>query len=327
MTAIIGGEYISPSVNSNGGTEQLARKLIEVIDRDLLKHFNIVCSSLTSSDVWLHPDKIRIFWAHDSTHFNRMHLEDYHKYIYISHWQLNKVSKNRGIPTEKVKVLLNAIEPMPLLPKPPIKEGIRFIHNLHPRKALHIIIPAFDKLTKKYNNVHLDVYGTNDLYGWSEDYGMYEELFQIIENNPQMTNRGTLQNDSMRSALSDYHVWVNPSDINESSCLSLMEAMNAGCVCLHSNNGALYETAANWTQMYQYVEDKKIHIDRLYNEMIKVVDNIEELLYTTIGAREYTNRFYNWETRALDWTAFLTDTLNEIKDTSVRRGAKIWQRY
>lgn len=326
MTAIIGGEYKSQTV-SNGGAEQLAQKLVEVVDPDLLKYFNIVCSPNLSPDQWLHPDKIRIYWCHNPLQFSNMHLEDYHRYVFVSHYHLSKVAKKRKIPLEKTKVMLNAIEPIRSFhPKPSVKEGIRFIHHVHPRKALHVLLPAFDKLTKKYDNVNLEVYGTVDLYGWKEDAREYEEVFKIIDNNRRIINRGTVEKDLLKVALNDSHVFVHPANEIELSCLSLMEAMSAGCVCLHSNNGAMYETAANWTQMYQYVDDTEIHIDRLYNKMIEVVDNIEELLYTTNEASEYVNRFYNWEARAVDWNTFLEDTLNEIEDTSIRRGVKKWQR-
>lgn len=326
MTAIIGGKYKSHP-NSNGGAEQLAQKLVEVVDQDLLKHFNIVCSPNSPAQNWLHSDKIRIYWCHNPLQFNKMHLEDYHRYVFISHYHLNKVAKKRKIPSEKIKVILNAIESIrSFAPKPSVQEGIRFIHHVHPRKALHVLLPAFDKLTKKYDNVHLEVYGTVDLYGWREDEREYEEVFKIIDNNPRIINRGTVERDLLEVALNDSHVFVHPANEIELSCLSLMEAMSAGCVCLHSSNGAMYETAANWTQMYQYTENEELHIDRLYNEMIKVVDNIEELLYTTNEAQEYVSRFYNWKERAVDWNTFLEDTLNEIEDTSIRRGVKKWQR-
>ena len=38
-----------------------------------------------------------------------------------------------------------------------------------------------------------------------------------------------------------------------------MESMSAALLCVHSNYGALFETAANWTMMYNLHEDPHKH--------------------------------------------------------------------
>jgi len=50
-----------------------------------------------------------------------------------------------------------------------------------------------------------------------------------------------------------------------------MEAMSAGLACVHPNNGALYETAAGWTLMYQWHDDPHAHAAVFYRTVMTAI--------------------------------------------------------
>ncbi|GGP20680.1 hypothetical protein GCM10010970_16420 [Silvimonas iriomotensis] len=86
-----------------------------------------------------------------------------------------------------------------------------------------------------------------------------------------------------------------------------MEAMSAGMACVHPNLGALYETAANWTNMYQYHQDHDIHAEIFYHALSMTI-----LSWHTPATqqrlalqKDYADMFYSWDRRETQWRALL----------------------
>jgi len=86
-----------------------------------------------------------------------------------------------------------------------------------------------------------------------------------------------------------------------------MEAMSAGLVCVHSNLGALFETAGNMTMMYQYDADKNAHAGIFKTalegaiEVVRSGSHVAQLQ----TQKSYADLFYNWTGRAAQWEALL----------------------
>src|SRR6185436_14024378 len=146
-------------------------------------------------------------------------------------------------------VLYNAIEPIPLVEKPP--DTINFVYHTTPHRGLEILVPVFENIVREFPNVHLDVFSSFAAYGWNERDKPYEPLFAKIAEHPNMTYHGYQPNDVVREYLQRAHYFAYPNTWLETSCIALMEAMSAGCVCLHPNAGALPETSGGLTRMYQ----------------------------------------------------------------------------
>jgi hypothetical protein len=85
--------------------------------------------------------------------------------------------------------------------------------------------------------------------------------------------------------------------------LCLMEAMASGNICVHPNYGALYETAANWTEMYAYHEDVSQHASTFYNMLDGVISNYDAIKPRSASMASYANLFYSWNTRINEWSA------------------------
>jgi glycosyltransferase involved in cell wall biosynthesis len=79
-----------------------------------------------------------------------------------------------------------------------------------------------------------------------------------------MTYHGSVPNDQVLKALDKAHVFLYPNVWKETSCIALIEAIKSGLVCIHPNYGALAETAANATIMYDYDEDPTNHARMAY---------------------------------------------------------------
>jgi glycosyltransferase involved in cell wall biosynthesis len=216
-----------------------------------------------------------------------------------------------NIPWSKCMVLQNAIVPIDEHEKPTDK--IRLAYWATPHRGLNILVPVFQKLCEKYDNIELDVYSSFKLYGWEDQDKQFQPLFDACEADPKINYHGTVPNEELRERLKETHIFAYPSTWPETSCICLMEAMSAGLLCVHPNFAALYETGANWTNMYQWNEDPNTHASHFYAALDASIESIsnEGVQSRLMSQKSYANVFYNWQLRSFQWEQFLISLLDE----------------
>jgi glycosyltransferase involved in cell wall biosynthesis len=195
------------------------------------------------------------------------------------------------------------------------------IYHTTPHRGLELLVPVFERLVDNYpDKVHLDVYSSFGVYGWSQRDEPYKPLFKRIEEHPAMTYHKSVPNDVVREALAKKaHCFAYPSIWPETSCISLMEAMSAGLLCVHPNFAALPETAANWTLMYNMNEQPNQHAVTLYSMLATTVENHfnndkMNLYKRAENQSAYSDTFYNWEIRKYQWKSFLDNLRKQPKE-------------
>jgi UDP-glucose:(glucosyl)LPS alpha-1,2-glucosyltransferase len=301
------------SVNAKGGTELMLESLHNNIPKDLLDHFQIIPSRVRDVD----DSKIKIYWLHDlpgdpeSEHLRQGGWNRFDKLVFVSNWQMQAYQKHYGLPWHKCVVLHNAIEPIPAVEKP--KDKIKLIYHTTPHRGLNILVPVFDQLSKEFDNIELDVYSSFKIYGWEQRDEPYKELFDACKQHPKINYHGTVSNTDIRSALQQAHIYAYPNIWQETSCISMIEAMSAGLFCIHPNYAALYETASNWTWMYQWQENQRDHA-KLFYELTRNAIQLynHEDSQNTLGAQKaYIDAFYGWQNRRQQWIGLLTSMLKE----------------
>lgn len=306
---------IDMTKKSRGGSELMAERLEKRIDPEMLKHFQIHVSRVGEVD----SSKIQLLQLQDlpgdpaSDHLKNGGYNKFERLIFVSNWQMQNYIQYYGIPWYKCCVLTNAIEPINSFPEDKPKDRVNVIYHTTPHRGLEILVPAFVELAKHHDDVHLDVYSSFSIYGWSERDKPYEPLFDIIKNHPKMTYHGAKPNEEVREALKNAHIFAYPNIWLETSCMALMEAMSAGCLCVHSNYGALYETASQYTWMYQFQDNKQDHLNNFYQLLdgaVKSVREMSEVLEDTLnGQKIFADRFYNVNIKKHAWEALLKSIL------------------
>lgn len=296
------------SVRAQGGTERMKYGLQQRLDPALLDHFQIFVSRVEEP---LDRTKIRIYWAHDlaadpATEFlANGGWQQFSLLVFVSNWQMQEFQLKYNIPPSKCVVMLNAIEPIQLHTKPTDRITIGYWST--PHRGLGLLYHAFDYLSKKYDNLNLEVFSSFNLYGWPERDAEFQQLFDACKAHPKITYHGAIPNDVLRERMKNIHIMALPSVWKETSCISLMEAMSAGMLAVHSNYGALYETAANWTYMYQYheVPEKHLHTFTAYLDQAISDLRTEQVQARLAAQKMYADSFYNWDLRASQWKILL----------------------
>lgn len=305
------------SENAMGGTELMATALAEKLDPELADKFQIICSRVRDID----ENKIPILWLHDLPNDPESHhLADkdsrdrFAKFVFVSNWQMNEYIHTYGLKWDDCYVIKNAIEPIELKEKP--KDGVvRLIYHSTPHRGLQILIPSFEYLSEKYDNIELDVYSSFNLYGWSERDKPYEDLFERCRQHPQINYHGTQPNSVIRNALKKADIFAYPNIWPETSCLCAIEALDAGCLMLAPNYAALPETAASWGITYQWTEDHNKHaniftsiLDNMIQTLGENKDDVEHMIHQQ---KLYYDNFYSWDVRIKEWDQLLKNILWE----------------
>lgn len=314
---MIGFEENEISIKANGGTELAKRRLAELIDPELLKNFQIICSRQREYDI----EKIRVFWCHDlpedpeSQKFRDDEFQrNIHKYIFISNWQFQRYQLMHGVRYDgKSDVIESGIEPAPssALIKP--DDGkIHIVYTSTPQRGLQILVPVFKHLAQQYPNIHLHVYSSFKIYGWDEMDKQFEPLYDEIRNHPQMTYHGFVPNEQLKEDLNKYHVFAYPSIWLETSCRSMLESMSAGLVCVHPSFGALPETSGGLNIMYRGDEVDVNHHATILNQHLEagirlVMDNKQKDMINF--NKIYIDGRYNIKRIVGQWEVMLKDLL------------------
>lgn len=329
---MIGFEENEISVNANGGTELAKRRLAELINPDLLKHFQIICSRQRNYDM----EKIRVFWCHDlpedpeSQKFRDQEFQrNIHKYIFISNWQFQRYQLLHGVKYDgKSDVIESGIEPAPQSALTKLKGDDGKIHIAYtstPQRGLEILVPVFKFLAARFPDIHLHVYSSFKLYGWEDADKQFEPLYNEIREHPQMTYHGFVPNAELKEALNGYHIWAYPSIWLETSCRAMLEAMSAGLVCVHPNFGALPETSGCMNVMYRGdFDDKNHHCNILVQHLeaaIRLVKNDQEKNMINFN-KIYVDGRYNINRIVSQWEVMLNDLLHKYPTVESRGPAK-----
>lgn len=296
--------------NANGGTEISARLLQNNISKNLLDKFQIICDNVNFID----NSKYTILYLHNtpeqidnSKNLSYENWKNFHKLVFVSHWQMNEYVKKYDIPYSHCKVIPLAINPIKKQNKN--QNEIILVYYSTPHRGLNILVNVFEKLCKEYDNLRLKVFSSYEIYGWKDIQKKYEQsdLYEQLSRNPNIDNVGFLPNDKLKQEISKAHIFAYPCTWKECGCTSLLEAMSAELLCVHSSYGPLPEIASNWTMMYDYHENKEVHEKIFYEHLKKAIDSVndkkvqKQLKYQS----RYVNYFYNWETRTQEWIDLL----------------------
>jgi len=302
-------EFDEFSKNASGGTEIIKKDLQKRLPQELLNKFQIICDRVGE----LKKDKIKLFWVHntpeqlDYSHLNNNGWKKFSKIFFISHNQRDKFIQKYNISYSHCSVISYGINP--ILLKEKTKEKITLIYHPTPYRGLKLLFNVFQKLCKEYDNLELKVFSSYSIHGLHSNQNVYESSndYQRINKHPNVKNIGFVSNERIREELSTAHIFGYPNIYEETFCLSLLEAMSAGCLCVHPNYGCLYETASRWTTMYDYHEDEYEHQQIFYRHLKNAIDtvNTEEVQDHLKMQSGYVTYFHNWDRIAKQWIDLL----------------------
>jgi glycosyltransferase involved in cell wall biosynthesis len=181
----------------------------------------------------------------------------------------------------------------------------RAIYSSTPFRGLNLLLHAWPLIRQTVRGAELHVFSSMKVYR-DEENPKYQELYRQATTTPGVTYHGSVGQAALRDAMTQCRVLAYPCSFYETSCITAMEAMAAGCGVAATAIGALPETA--WQNPIVPVS-----ADWLQQWCVEVCRLLADDAYYVHVARQNraVARHYDWEnvaTRALfrfrtDWFA------------------------
>ena len=297
--------------DSFGGSENQFRLLLKYIPEDMFKGINLILNN--TDPKLIDPERKNILWLHHFVNMSEVQnikSKDYFNkidyFVFNSHWNYEKYRYKFNIPESQSVVLSNAIEEIDNKKKPADK--INLIYHTTPWRGLEVLLNVFERLNLK--NVNLNVCSSTIIYGkifFEISDKKYEKIYQRCKDMKNVNYLGYQKHEALIKLLQETHVFAYPSCWIETSCISAIEAMAAGCQVVTSNLGALYETCSPFGRLVHFNQNLNI-FEKLYeqelNNSIKhywSTENQKKL----VNQSQVINENYNWKNRSQEWIEFL----------------------
>ena len=304
--------------DSFGGSENQFRLLLKYLPDESFKDINLILNS-ANHDL-IEKDKINIIWMQhfvnqkEAQNLGSKDFVDKLDYIvFNSNWNFEKYYYQFKIPESKSTVIKNAIEKIEFKEKP--KDRINLIYHTTPWRGLVHLLKIFKSLD--LDNIELNVCSSTKIYGKKFDEVLgkqYQDIFDECKSTENVNYLGFVNNNNIIELLKKTHIYAFPSIWPETSCISAIESMAAGCEVVTTNLGALYETCAPFGTFVGF--DRNFdNLEKRYRKiLINSIKNFwsEENQKKLKLQQESTNFLHSWNMRSKEWQNFF-DEMRKIK--------------
>lgn len=311
------GFLLNPEKNS--GIEYYKSVLSDLIEEDILKHFQIV----DDYNAELDEKKIRVFWCHDvpenpetKPFSDKDWVNKFHRIVFTSYWQQQKFEEVYGIPHNiNCVVIENAIEPSPEKVLEKAKRKINLLYIGAYWRGFEIVASVFDYFSKEQEDIHLNMFIPN--ISEIKD----NELLDLLKSNDRIHLYEKFSRNDFLKVLKESHIFTLPSNHKQISGRALIEAMSAGCVCVHPNTNNLPEISGSLNVMYQAnMEDKHMHANIFAGNLKAAIDLIRDDKEKNMIRfnKLYVDSRYNLDYIKNKWKACMNNLLKEYPYPSTR---------
>lgn len=238
---------------------------------------------------------------------NPKHVESIDNFVFVSHWQAEQFRQRFNIPGFKTRVIKNAHLGVSQRKRSKPKK-VRLCYTSTPWRGLDVLLDAWELVKSEQAELH--IFSSTSIYGTEFDKSttnQYQELFDRCKTTEGVVYRGYVSNEKLRGELHNFDILAYPNTFEETSCISVIEALSAGLRVVTSNLGALPETTEGWAKVYPYLMDKhthSFHFSKILKAEIEAIKSGKHDKALQQQSRFYGNK-WSWETRINEWNDFL----------------------
>ena len=262
---------------SFGGSETQLKLLLKYLPDASFKNINLILNN-ASHDL-IEKDRINILWMQhfvnqkEAKNLGSKNFTDKLDHIvFNSNWNLEKFIYQFKVPTSKSVVIKNAVEKIDFQEK--TRNKIYLIYHTTPWRGLTHLLKVFKNLNLE--NVELNICSSTIIYGEKFDKVLgktYENIFNECKKTKNVNYLGFVENKKIIELLKKMHIFAYPSIWPETSCISAIEAMAAGCEIVGTNLGALYETCAPFGTLVSFDSNLENLEKRFSKALLNSINN------------------------------------------------------
>ena len=253
----------------------------------------------------------------------------------VSQWQLDQYVKQFRVLPGKCYLLRNAIAPsferlflpseriLAAKTQPPV-----LAYTSTPFRGLELLLDIFPQIRAAIPNVRLKVFSGMQVYQVSPqtDERQFGSLYNACRRAEGIEYLGSISQPQLAAQLRDVTMLTYPNNFAETSCITVMEALAAGCLVVTSQLGALPETTAGFAKLVPMESDHESYQRKFSETCVALltaqsaesegtgtvpnqgsqVSYSEDHLQRQVA---FANRSLNWDQRASEWETQLASIL------------------
>lgn len=288
-----------------GGSDIMLEGLKRHVNLDGINIIQSICD-----EKLIDVDKKNILWQHlpaDQPYVQGIRDKYFQRQldatVMVSNWQHEKYRFIHQIPLNNVFVIKNAIEPIEYIKRS--NDKVKIVFASAPYRGLDVMLASFEFLNR--DDVELDVYSSTIIYG--SDYvkhegDKYEPLFQKARELKNVNYKGYVPHDELIKALQGADILAYPCTFEETSCITAIEGLAAGCQVITTNIGALPETGSEFSTLVPIQSTYADIVISFANSLNNLIDNASK--FDGEYQSDFYNKMYSWEKRAKEWNNLLS---------------------
>ena len=245
--------------------------------------------------VWVHHDvdQAAVQWCRDPAL-----VEGVDRFVFVSHWQRERYVATFGLRPERCAVIRNALDPAAACRGWVAAPVLRCAYTSTPFRGLDVLLDVWERLPAGRAELH--IWSSMKLY--TGDDAPYRSLFERAGTMPGVTYHGLAPNAELRAALRTMHFLTYPSTFAETACLSVMEAMEAGCRVVVPALGALPETTSGYAHVYPWCADRARHAATFEGALLQEFDDPwHGRPEDALQQQAHCAATFSWERRLGEW--------------------------
>jgi glycosyltransferase involved in cell wall biosynthesis len=308
---------------SKGGSDIQYKYFQTHVNKELQNNIQIHRIPNPASESFYHIDgfldqtKINVAWTQQSydmiESLNIVNQQEYlDQIVCVSDWQKRMYIEKLNASAKNLSVIPNGIIPASCHKKP--KQTCNLIFMSTPYRGLDVLLQAFQSI----DNAHLHVFSSMKIYGQKDD--QYQYLYDFCRRHPKITYYGYVPHSELLAALSEMHILAYPSTFEETSCISLLEALSAQLSVVCPRYGALEETASGFANMYDYIHNKIDHANAFVKHLQREINRYDQDNHSE--QKKVIDRRHDWRsTIKAKWETLLRQTIdNKVPKTNLYYG-------
>ena len=293
-----------------GGTELMYNELMKRLP-DYYKNQFSIFNYLNYAEM----NKMLVYWnqlSYDQEAVqplkNSELIDKIDAFVFVSHWQSEQFRKIYNIPGYKTYVLKNACIKSYDKNFDNPKDFVKICYTSTPWRGLEILLNSWEELQPE--NCELHIFSSTKIYGNdfsnSEEH-KFEHLYERAKKLQGVVYRGSISNEELLQELPSFHIMAYPCIFEETSCISVIEALSSGLRVITSNLGALPETTEGWARIYPYLANKEYHTIKFSKILFDEIQKIKKGELTTYlkQQKEIYSHKWSWNERIKEWISFL----------------------
>ena len=286
-----------------------------------------------------------VFWAQD--HHQEPSVKPlgipgerdaYAGFAMVSNWQCGHYQRHFNIDPARMAILRNAVGPCfqglfqadePILGHKPWPPVLAYVST--PNRGLDLLLDVFPAIRAQIPGTRLRVHSSMKVYQWPDeiDAQAHGHLYRRCQQMEGVEYAGSVSQTELARSLKSVTALAYPNTFPETSCISVMEAMAAGCLVVTTDFAALPETTAGFAHLVPRNADMETYKRQFTQALVGALRQRQSADAAALEAKlrqqvHHTATWCTWDRRAREWLVWL-ETLRQSRDPfTARHGAEGW---